>query len=485
MRGAKTREQLASQIEGYINQPKFAAAAWGVKVVSLATGLTLYENHADRLLSPASNTKLYTGALGLARFGGGHRIVTPLFATSQPDAAGILHGDLIVSGRGDWSWNSRRLGTDFWEIFAPFVETLASRGVRQITGEIIGDATYFRGKPTGSSWTIDDLDEGEAAELSALALDDNSMQVSVTPGSAAGQPCLVTALQPATGLEFSNQTMTVASRGSERIEAFRPSGGKNVFILGTLPAGGSKQILDIAVPEPASWFAGALKMALERKGITVGGEARGVTWPQSPSWEARNLVKLGEVSSPPLREMVRDFMKPSQNLEADTLLWDVGESARGPTTPPWMSSEAVGLMALRGWLKTADIPMSEVQFDEGSGLSRNNLTTANATVALLRFMARNPEAQDFLESLPIGGVDGSLRYRFEKNAGTRNVRAKTGTLRWASALSGYVTSAAGERLAFSIMLNRFEPASGHNAREEVDALVLMLADFAGGSHESK
>ena len=78
-----------------------------------------------------------------------------------------------------------------------------------------------------------------------------------------------------------------------------------------------------------------------------------------------------------------------------------------------------------------------------------------------------------------------MRYRFEKNAGTRNVRAKTGTLRWASALSGYVTSAAGERLAFSIMLNRFEPASGHNAREEVDALVLMLADFAGGSHESK
>ncbi|MGO8696104.1 MAG: D-alanyl-D-alanine carboxypeptidase/D-alanyl-D-alanine-endopeptidase [Limisphaerales bacterium] len=483
--GAKTREQLASQIDGYINQRKFAAAAWGVKVASTVTGLTLYQNHADRLLSPASNTKLYTGALGLVRFGGQYRVATPIFATSRPDANGILRGDLMVSGRGDWSWNSRRLGTNFWDVFAPFVNTVASNGVRQITGEIIGDATYFRGEPTGSSWTIDDLREGEAAEISPLALDDNVMQVSVTPGPASGQPCLVTPLQPGTGLIFSNQTVTVASSGSGRIEAFRPSDGKVVFLVGTAPAGSGSQMLDVPVPEPATWFAAGLKMALARHGITVAGQARGVAWPRTPSWDARTLVKLGEVVSPPLRAMVRDFMKPSQNLEADTLLWNVGEAVRSPDTPSWISSEALGLTVLRGWLKAANIPAADVQFDEGSGLSRNNLTTANATVALLQFMARNPEGQDFMESLPIGGVDGSLRYRFEKDAGTRNVRAKTGTLRWVSALSGYVNSAAGDRLAFSIMLNRFEPARGHAAREEVDAVALMLANFAGHSNEAK
>jgi D-alanyl-D-alanine carboxypeptidase/D-alanyl-D-alanine-endopeptidase (penicillin-binding protein 4) len=483
--GARTRKQLASQIDGYVNQRKFAAATWGVKVVSTVTGLTLYENHADRLLSPASNTKLYTSALGLVRFGGSHRIATPIFATSQPDAGGVLRGDLIVSGRGDWSWNSQRLGTNFWDIFAPFVNAVASHGVRQVTGEIIGDATYFRGEPTGSSWTIDDLREGEAAEISALTLDDNVMQVSVAPGPAVGQPCLVTPVQPGTGLVFSNQTVTAASGGPERLEAFCPSGGKAVFLIGTVPAGSGNQIIDLPVPEPACWFAAALKMALARRGIAVAGEARGVAWPRTPSWDARTLLKLGEVISPPLRDMVRDFMKPSQNLEADTLLWDVGESARSPDTPSWMSSEAVGLTVLRGWLKTADIPTADVQFDEGSGLSRNNLTTASATVALLQFMTRNPEAQDFMESLPISGIDGSLRYRFEKDAGTRNVRAKTGTLRWATALSGYVTSAAAERLAFSMMLNRYEPAPGHSAREEVDALVLMLANFAGRSNEAK
>jgi serine-type D-Ala-D-Ala carboxypeptidase/endopeptidase (penicillin-binding protein 4) len=255
--------------------------------------------------------------------------------------------------------------------------------------------------------------------------------------------------------------------------------------VGRLPVGGANQVIDLAQPEPAAWFAAGLKLALERRGIAVGGQTRGLAWPRTPPWNQGTLVKLGEVSSPPLREMVREFMKPSQNLEADMLLADIGESARESNAPPWMTSEDAGLAALREWLAAAGVRKGDVQFDEGSGLSRNNLTTANATVALLQFMARNREAQDFLDALPIAGVDGTLRGRFQSNAATGNVRAKTGTLRWAWALSGYVTSAAGERLAFSIMLNRFEPAPAHSGHEEIDPLVLMLADFAGRSDQAK
>ena len=91
---------------------------------------------------------------------------------------------------------------------------------------------------------------------------------------------------------------------------------------------------------------------------------------------------------------------------------------------------------MREFLATAGVREGDVRFDEGSGLSRNNLTTANATVALLLFMARSPEAEDFSDSLSIAGVDGSLRDRFKKDAATGKVRAKTGSLRWATALSG-------------------------------------------------
>jgi D-alanyl-D-alanine carboxypeptidase/D-alanyl-D-alanine-endopeptidase (penicillin-binding protein 4) len=126
------------------------------------------------------------------------------------------------------------------------------------------------------------------------------------------------------------------------------------------------------------------------------------------------------------------------------------------------------------------LPAEEVRFEEGSGLSRNNLTTANATVALLVRMARHAAAADFLAALPIAGVDGTVRSRMKGTPAEGNVRAKTGSLRYANTLSGYVTTAAGERLAFSVMLNRNsgQPA-GRSVREELDEVAVLLAGFAG------
>ncbi len=248
-----------------------------------------------------------------------------------------------------------------------------------------------------------------------------------------------------------------------------------------MPAGGTNQILDAVVPEPADWFAAALKIALARHGISVSGQARGVTWPQTPAWNASGAAKLGEVLSPPLRDLVRGFMKPSQNLEADLLLADVGEWTRSSNAPAWQTSEDAGLATLRKFLAAAGAPANDVHFDEGSGLSRNNLTTANATVALLQFMAKHRDAAAFVDSLPVAGMDGTLRSRLKNTAAAGNVRAKTGTLRWANALSGYVTTAAGEPLAFSIMLNRYVAPPGHSGHDEIDPLVLMLANFAGRS----
>ena len=498
---ARTVAQLGNQMEAHLGQPKFSAAIWGVKVVSLDSGKVLFEHHADRLLSPASNSKLYTGALGLDRLGGDYRFATPVYAAGTISESGTLRGNLIVAGRGDPSWNERRLGTNFWTAFEPFVAILSQAGVHQVTGDLIADATYFRGPPTGSGWLIDDLQGGEMGLLSALTLDDNVAQLRVAPGPRMGASCIYALLQPGTDLLFSNQTITVASGVAAHLELFHPHDGKVIYLLGELPIGGSAQLLDVLVPRPADWFAAALKLALARHGIQVSGQTRGLAWPESgtgmkpgsfntpPSaaetngHDSESTIKLGTVYSPPLREVVRGFMKPSQNLEADTLLADVGEATRGSNAPPWQTSEDAGLAALDQLLSVVGVTPGEVRFDEGSGLSRNNLTTANATVALLQFMANHREAQAFLDALPIAGVDGTLRRRLRNTAAAGNVRAKTGTLRWAHALSGYVTTAAGERLAFSFMLNRFAAAPGHSGHEEIDPLVLMLANFAGRSDE--
>ncbi len=500
---ARTLDELRAQLAAHISQPRFDAALWGVKIVSLDSGKIIFEDHADRLMSPASNSKLYTAALGLTRLGGDYRFSMPVFAAGKITGSGTLRGNLIVVGRGDPSWNARRLGTNFWTVFEPFVTILTNAGVRRVSGDLIADATFFRGPPAGSSWTIDDLSGGEAGAISALTLDDNLAQVSVEPGAKIGAPCKLTLLQPGTGLIFSNQTITVAANASAQLDLFQPPGAKTIFLRGQLPAGGANQILDVAVPQPADWFAAALKLALARHGIQISGAARGVAWPQSSGTrvppvsfsnasltatetngrDARATLKLGTVFSPPLREVVRDFIKPSQNLETDLLLAHVGEMTRAADAPAAQTSEESGLAALKPLLAAAGVRAGDVQFDEGSGLSRNNLTTANATVALLQFMAKQKSADDFISALPVAGVDGTLRRRMKNTPAENNVRAKTGTLRWVNALSGFVTTAAGEKLVFSLMLNRYDPPPGRKRTDELDDIAVMLANFKGRTDE--
>jgi serine-type D-Ala-D-Ala carboxypeptidase/endopeptidase (penicillin-binding protein 4) len=480
---AQTLARLQEKISAFVSQSRFDGALWGIKVTSLDTGITLFETNADRLMSPASNCKLYTGALALDHFGGDYRITNAIYATAKPNRFGTVHGDLIIEGRGDPTLNPRRFGTnDFWNILEPFVAALTNAGVHRVTGDLIADATYFRGQPTCSSLSIDDFEDGECPYVSALTINDGLAQVQVSP-TTVGSPCSLTVQQPDADLVFSNCTITVASNGVHHIDYYLPYGQKIIYVFGQIPLGDDGEGLDIPVLDPARWFAAALKEALARHGIKVSGKVRGVTWPQSFALNTNDL-KIGEVLSPPLREVIRYYMKPSQNLENDTVLADVGEATRDSNSPTWETSEELGLAAIHQFLDTNNLPEDEVQFDEGSGLSNNNMATANSFVELLQYMWRHPEAQDFINALPIAAQDGTLRHRFHGTPAAGNIRAKTGTLHWANSLSGYVTDAAGEHLAFSLLLNRYNPPSDYDKRGELDALALMLTEFSGGSMPS-
>lgn len=477
---ARTIDELRAQIEAHVTEPRFNAALWGVKVVSLDTGKTIFEHHADRLMSPASNSKLYAGALALDHFGGDYRIVTPILATAKPDRGGKLKGDVIVSGCGDPSWKLHGGSTNFFAVFDPFITVLTNAGVRRITGDIVADATFFKGPPSGASWTIDDLENSEGAEICALTLLDNMTELRTLPGSNVGQPCALTLAHPHTGLTLVNHTTTTTNGAPRHIEARRVFGETTLHVFGVLPVGGTNEFTDVPVPRPAQWFAAGLKEALTRQGIRVDGKARSVRWPEA-SAVSTNCVSLGEVSSSPLRDLVKAFMKPSQNLETDLIFDHVGELSRTGAASVWKTSEDLAVASLESFFRTNNLPVADLHFDEGSGLSRNNLTTANATLGLLKLMASHRGSNDWLNALPIAGVDGTLRTRMKGTPAENNLRAKTGTLRWVNALSGYVTSAAGERFVFSLMLNRMVAAPSRNNREELDAIGVMLARFAGRS----
>lgn len=469
---------VQQRLNAIVSHTNYASAMWGIKVVSLDTGKTVFEHQAEKLFSPASNCKLYTVALGLDRLGPNYRIRTSLYAKGRPNAAGTLEGDLIIYGRGDPTFNARLHSNDVYQALQPLVTALTNAGVRRVAGNLVGDQSYFRGPEFGSGWTWDDQQYYYGAEISALTIADNTLTATCAPGAAIGDPCSIT-LSPAVGfMKLINRAFTAATNSLRTVTFYRVPSQNTVYVNGRMPAESKAFTEDVPVHDPARFFVSLFAEALERSGVKLDGELLTVNWLDRAGgpFRAEDYTELGRIESPPLSDIAREIQKPSQNLYTDMLLAHVGETKRAANTSAELTSEELGIRELNKFLREVGIPASQFYFEEGSGLSRNNLAAPAATVSLLQFMARHKTADIYLSALPVAGVDGTLRNRMKDTLAAGNVRAKTGSLRWAHSLSGYLKTAAGERLAFSVMLNRFKQAEGARpARTEIDGIVEMLA----------
>ncbi len=515
---AESLESLSSRISAHIAQPRFAPAAWGVKIVSLESGKIIFEHNAGKYFNPASNAKLYSAALALDRLGADYRIKTSLYSTARPDATGALKGDLIIYGRGDPAMTASLNDGDYFKPFEPLVQQLANAGVRRIEGDLVGDESYFATPPIGSGWEWDDLQEYYGAEVSALTINDNALDLFVKPAERAGLPCRVTTGPVTSFVTLMNRTQTAPKGTEARVVVYRPVGENIIYVSGRLPVDHKDYKGSVSVHNPAGLFASLFKDALARRGITVTGRARTIDWKyrEVTPIDFAKLVELGFVESLPLKDIVRETLKPSQNLYAQLLLLQAGAyqgpgaGGRGPDaqpnggasvspaarsqTPavtivqssgPQLTTEQAGVQAMNNFLAEVGVKKGDVLLEEGSGLSRKDIITPNATIALLTYMSRHRYAEFYQAGLPIAGVDGTLQNRMKGTAAAGNARAKTGSLRYVYTLSGYVTSAAGERLAFSIMLNNYYNTDPNSSpRGDIDAIVVMLAGFAGRSQQT-
>jgi D-alanyl-D-alanine carboxypeptidase/D-alanyl-D-alanine-endopeptidase (penicillin-binding protein 4) len=515
----ETLSSLRDRIAAHIAQPRFAPAAWGVKIVSLDTGKTVFEHNPQKYFNPASNAKLYTAALALERLGVDHRIKTSLYSTSKPEASGVLKGDLIVYGRGDPTMAARLNGGDYFKGLEPLVTQLVNAGVRRVDGDLIGDESYFAGPPFGAGWEWDDLQAYYGAEVSSLTLNDNALDLFVKPADRGGIPCRITTGPPTSFVTVINRTQTAPKGAESRIVVYRPVGENIIYVSGRLSIDNTGYYGAIAVHNPAGLFASLLKEALYRRGIVVTGRTRVIDWKyrEVTPFDFSKLIELGSVESMPMGDIVRETLKPSQNLWAQLLLLQVGETSRYPITAAGVTvnssirasesaasaleandaragrtSEELGVDALNDLLSSIGVRKGDVLLEEGSGLSRKDVITPEATVALLGYASKARWSDVYRNALPIAGVDGTLQNRMKGTAAAGNVRAKTGTLRYVYTLSGYVTTAAGERLAFSIMLNNYNaersdssaaqtPVASTAPRDEMDAIAIMLAGFTGRS----
>jgi len=479
---AATLSELRAKITGHLLQPRFVSAAWGAKIVSLDSGTTLFETNSHKLLKPASNAKLFTAALALDRLGPDYRIKTSLYASGKPDAEGAVRGDLVIYGRGDPSFAARFNDGDYGKTLEPLVNALLATGVKRIEGDLVGDESFFRGPPLGSSWTWDDLQNYYGAEVSALTQEDNVVDLVFKPGAKTGEPCLITTKPQTSFLIFVNRVRTVEKGGRREINLYRPIGENTVYVSGQLPLG-TNHADAVSVHNPALWFVTRLREQIEKRGIVVAGKTRSVNWleREGQPLDVAKLIEITSVESRPLSEILMKMLKPSQNLYAQLLLLQVGARNQKPGNKT-QTTEDAGIAELNRFAKEAGIKRGELLFDEGSGLSRSALVTPDAFVRLLAFMNGHRAAQVFRDALPVAGVDGSLRNRMKGTAAARNVQAKTGTIGYVHTLSGYVTTATGEHLAFSLMLNGYDDTEGkHTVKDDLDPIAVMLAEFNGHS----
>ena len=461
---------------------------WGLLIADAATGETLYELNADKYFVPASNMKLFTTALALAKLGPDYRFHTTLETRGTISPEGALSGDLFLMGRGDPNLSNRKFPYDLKEEFdgapekvlAELADALVAKGVKEITGDIVGDDTYFPRERYPDGWEIGDMVWQYGAAISAIVIDDNTVTLTLTPGGITGDSVAADVAPATPDFQVENGVLTSASDAKPDLTLTREPGSSKVLVAGTLPANSAPRKLTLAIQEPALHAAVLLKKLLEERGIKVEGSATALHFPSGPVVpEGRDV--LAEHVSIPLGDSVKLVNKISQNLHAEMLLRTAARQNGLWATPDDLAKFPDDFYAAVG-IAPGDV----VQVD-GSGLSRHDLVTPRAIVTLLKYAQVQPWFAAYYASFPVAGVDGTLEDRMKTTIAAGKIHAKTGSVEHVRTRSGFAETPTGRRLVFSFLSNN-EGGKNHEASDALDALcVAMIEEFdpKPGAHERK
>lgn len=450
---------LSRDIDEILSDSRMVGSQAGVLVRDADTDEVLYAKNTDARLLPASNNKLFTSAAAMEVLGPDYTFTTGALSDGRRDGS-TLKGDLYLRGGGD----PTTLASDYDTL----AKQIAEAGVRTVKGKLIADDSFFDAERLGTDWANDDEPYYYAAQISALTVSpdtdyDAGTVIVRVEGGAAGSPTRVTVIPETSHVQIDNRATTGSATS---LSVVRQHGTNTIVVSGTIGVGAVSSRW-ASVWEPTGYAADVFRRALARHGVEVSGKTvLGVT-----PGDARTLAAH---ESMPLSELLTPFMKLSNNGHAEVLVKAMGRKAYGKGT--WSD----GLRAAREALARLGPNMVSMRMVDGSGLSRRDLTTPGHIGALLAAAQPEPWFDVWLDSLPIAGepdrmVGGTLRNRMRDTPAAGNVRAKTGSLTSVTALSGYVKSADGELLIFSIVLNNY--LSGKPSDLE-DRIAVRLAQFS-------
>jgi serine-type D-Ala-D-Ala carboxypeptidase/endopeptidase (penicillin-binding protein 4) len=507
---------LGQQIEMLLADPSVSRAHWGIAVTTL-DGTPLYGHDEGKLFRPASNNKIFTTATAMALLGPGKTFDTRIFGALDA-ATGTVTGDLTLVGGGDANFGADDLPyvsrserekqqpnaaqtpvmtqPPALSDLASLADQLMAKGVKRITGNIVGDDRLFPYEPYAEAWAQDDQVWGYGAPISALSIDNNQLRLIVTPG----QPATVQLEQNVPYYTVESQVQTVAAGAqAEGVQIERLPGSRVIRVYGSMAADAHPDIEEVAIADPAEYAAMVLRAMLEQRGITVTGTARAehrlpsdangyrselltpnpcdaatvaggtCTVQCAVATSAPSGELLASHTSAPLAEDVVLTNKVSQNLHAETFLHNLGLRA-----PCGDGSIVDGARLVRANLLHAGLDPDDFIFFDGSGLSNHDLVAPRAAVKFLAYVAQQPWFAQWKVSLPDAGEDGTLSGRFPDPPVKGHLFAKTGTLGESRALSGYLDAASGRTIIFSVLVDDHTPATAAD-RVTMDKIVTAIA----------
>jgi D-alanyl-D-alanine carboxypeptidase/D-alanyl-D-alanine-endopeptidase (penicillin-binding protein 4) len=454
------RASLRRAIDSMLAAPETRHARWGVLIVDPDRGDTLYSRDAGKLLVPASNMKIVTSAVALDALGPDYRFRTPVLARGVIRDS-TLHGDLVVVGRGDPTVSDRVSGDAMLPLYA-IADSLRSRGIKRVLGRVVPFGDAFSDANAGFGWAWEDFETSSGAVIDELLFNEGISELLVTAAATPGEPPRVRTM-PAQSFPRVRVTATTTAGGVGRdsvaqLEAIKDTLRGEVVVSGTIPVGDSAS-LTVTHRDPTEAYLAALREALAGRGISVG---EGATPP------VERMDTLFSIESPPLSEVLAAFLKPSQNQIGEMLLKSVA-LVRTDT-----GTARVGRRLVSERLQSWGVVRDGFLVWDGSGLSRRNLISPETLARVLDVMRRGPHFTVFYDAFPVAGVDGTLRGRMRSTMAEANVRGKTGTLGNVRSLSGYVTTADGRQLIYSIIANNYLVSTDYVTRVQ-DAIAVRLS----------
>lgn len=438
-------------------------------LVTTMEGDTLVAIAPDQRFIPASNTKIYTSAAAYAVLPELERTAKGTGVRIEPVADGTV--DVVLYGRGDARMSSAPDCTvDCLRTLADAVAAKARR-VRHV----VGDDSWLPDERWGPGMSWNNIQSRYGTGISALTVDDNEWSLMLTPGKVGASPTI--AASPYFTID--NRVATVEGK-EEAIVAERAPGSRTILLTGTVGADAAPVRLRFGIDDPAHYAAWRMRDMLIERGVQVDGDATARHRPllpfddpklrgDAPPTRAPELPMLAELQPPPLADDVRLINKDSQNLYADLMLRRLGRLGGS-------GSIADGQAALRATMTVAGVAPEGYGLADGSGMSSYNRITPRATVTLLSWVARQPWGDAWRATLPIAGVDGTLRNRFKGTSLEGRLFAKTGTLNASRALSGYLFTKSGRTLIFSTLANDMPEDTDAAASAAVDRALVALAD---------